>query len=85
MKVPNIITGCSPKWGGPSPVVKGLTERLARKGVKVTIFALVKQGAQDEGVRLERVEVRLFKQYFLSHIWTSHSFGLTRVHDPRNL
>ena len=79
MKVLHVAASLSEEWGGPIPVVKGLTEMLARKGVEVSIFAPLKQGAQDEIVRPKGAEVRLFKQDLLSKIWTAHSSALAKA------
>ncbi len=78
MKVLHVAASLSHEWGGPIPVVKGLTEILARKGVEVVIFAPVKRGALDGIVRPKGTETRLFKQDLLSNIWTAHSFELAR-------
>ena len=49
------------------------------------IFALVKRGAPDRIGRPRRTEVRLFRQYPLSRIWTAHSFGIARSPCLRSL
>lgn len=77
MKVLHVAASLSPAWGGPVPVVKGLTEAMARKGVEVTVFATF--GQTGGLVQLEGVEVRLFKQNFLSRIWKGCSLKLVKT------
>lgn len=79
MKVLHVVASLSHEWGGPIPVVKGLTEMLARKGVEITIFAPVKRGARNNTVEPEGAEVRVFEQGHLSRIWTAYSSDLART------
>lgn len=78
MRVLHIVASLSHKWGGPIPVIKGLSEALVRKDVEVSVFAPVKYG-EREIVRPEGVEVHTFRQDLLSKIWTAHSCSLSKV------
>ena len=62
MKVIHVVASLSPQWGGPVPVVKGLTEAMAKKGLNVTVFATVVQGSSHGAIQLEGVRVRLFRR-----------------------
>ena len=79
MKVLHVVASLSPTWGGPVPVVKGLTEAMAREGLNVTVFAPVVQGSLHGVVQLEGVRVRLFKQNLLSGIWRAYSSELAEA------
>ena len=78
MRVLHIVASLSPHWGGPTTVIAGLSKGLAQRGVEVTVFAPRTQEAQDKIVRPEGAEVRLFKQGFLSKIWTAYSSDMAR-------
>jgi len=79
MKVLHVVASLSPTWGGPVPVVKGLTEAMAKKGLNVTVFAPVVQDSSHGVIKLEGVRVTLFKQNLLSRIWRAYSSELVKV------
>jgi len=79
VKVLHVVASLSPQWGGPVPVVKGLTEAMAKKGLNVTVFAPGVQGSSDGVVQLEGVRVKLFKQNLLSRIWRAYSSELAKA------
>lgn len=81
MKVLHVAASLSSRWGGPTAVIAGLARGLAQQGLEVTIFAPVKQSSQDNIVRPEGAEVRLFRQDVFSGIWTAHSSELARALD----
>jgi len=79
MKVLHVVASLSPTWGGPVPVVKGITEAMAKKGLNVTLFAPVVQGGSHGVIQLEGVRVRLFRQDLLSEVWRAYSSELTKT------
>lgn len=76
MKVLHVVASLSPQWGGPVPVVKGLTEAMANKGLNVTVFAPVAQGSSHGVIQLEGVRVRLFRQELFLKEWRAYSSEL---------
>jgi glycosyltransferase involved in cell wall biosynthesis len=76
MKVLHITQSLSPEWGGPSKVVSDLTEALAKKGVKISIFAPVENGKARTLIKPKGVDLKLFPTGFLSRFWTSFSPAL---------
>lgn len=79
MKVLHIAASLDTEWGGPTQVITGLTDALAKKGVKVSIFAPM---GKNEGAcinKLENVDVNRFPKDFLSRFWTSHSSALAKA------
>jgi len=79
MKVLHVVASLSPTWGGPVPVVKGLTEAMAKKGLSVTVFATVVQGCPHGVVQLKGVRVRLFRQDLFSRVWRAYSSELAET------
>jgi len=79
MKVLYVVASLSPTWGGPVPVVKGITEAMAKKGLNVTVFAPVVQGGSHGVIQLEGVRVRLFRQDLLSEVWRAYSSELAKA------
>jgi len=84
MKILQVAASLLSQWGRPTSVITGLSRALLRKGVKVSIFAPVKQGAH-EIARPERAEVRLFRQDPLSRIWRARFSGIVRAFCLRSL
>ena len=79
MKILHVTPSLSNTWGGPTRVIKGLTESLHSKGVVNTIFATT-------GNRVGYVEdsdlqsdVRLFPAQPLSVFWTGYSKPLIKI------
>lgn len=79
MSVLHITASMSPKWGGPTKVVADLTEKLAEKGVEITIFSPFKRGEESEVIKPKGVNLRLFRQSFMDKLWTSYSSELERA------
>ncbi|WP_198470857.1 glycosyltransferase [Acetomicrobium sp. S15 = DSM 107314] len=79
MKVLHVAASLSHNWGGPARSVRGLTKGLMQKGVEVAVFALDNPQKSEREVGFESVEARLFKQDWLSKIWTAHSSALDRA------
>ncbi|MCL0066618.1 glycosyltransferase [Thermodesulfovibrionales bacterium] len=79
MKILHIAISLAPEWGGPTKVVAGLTETLAKKGVEVTIFAPIEKGDEEKIIRPKRVNLRLFEQGFFARWWPGYSSGLAKA------
>lgn len=79
MNVLHVAASLSSEWGGPTRVVTGLTEALAKKGIKVSIFA---SSEDDKGVcikNIKGVDVKLFPKNLFSRFWTSYSSSLAKA------
>ncbi len=76
MKVLHVAASLSPKWGGPTMVIQGLTEALVKRGVIITIFAPFRKG--EECVVPKGVDVKLFPQSVFAKLWRNHSFTLAK-------
>lgn len=77
MKVLHIAASLSYEWGGPTKVVAGLTEALAKKGIEITVFAPITD--ELKFAQINGVNVQIFKQSFPARIWTSCSLELARA------
>ncbi|MCL0082944.1 glycosyltransferase [Thermodesulfovibrionales bacterium] len=79
MKILHIAISLAPEWGGPTKVVAGLTETLAKKGVEVALFAPVEKGDEAKIIRPKGVNSRLFEQGFFAQWWPGYSSGLAKA------
>ena len=78
MKILHITPSLSNAWGGPTRVIKGLTESLNKKGVTNTILT-------TSGYRVGNVQdndlqshIRVFPTQPLSTLWTGYSKDLKK-------
>ena len=79
MKSLHVVASMSPKWGGPPKVVAELTEKLAEKGVEITIFSPFKRGEELKLIRPKGVKLKLFPQNFIDRLWTSYSLDFAKA------
>jgi len=79
MKVLHVVASLSLEWGGPTKVVVELTEKLAEKGIEITIFSPFKKGEESEVVQPKGVKLHLFRQGFMDKLWTSYSADFTKA------
>jgi len=79
MKVLHIAASLSAKWGGPTYVVKALTESLIRKGVTVSILSPIGEKVGKEIIYPEGVQVEVFTEGFFSIMWTGYSPGISKA------
>ena len=79
MKVLHIAASLSAKWGGPTYVVKALTESLIRKGIAVSILSLIGEKVGKEIIYPEGVQVEVFKEGLFSIMWTGYSPNITKA------
>ncbi len=79
MRILHITPSLDPEWGGPTKVVFELTEALAKKGVRISIFAPLGNGVGKTLEKPDGVDLTLFPQGFLSRFWTSFSPPLGRA------
>ena len=79
MKVLHVVASLDPEWGGPTRVVAGLAQALAKRGAEISIFA---PSGKDNSVYisgLKGVNVKQFPKGFLSRFWTSYSLPLAKA------
>ncbi len=79
MKVLHVVASLDPEWGGPTRVVAGLAQALAKRGAEISIFA---PSGKDNSVYisgLKGVNVKQFPKGFLSRFWTSYSLSLAKA------
>lgn len=73
MKILHVAASLSAEWGGPTQVIKALTESLARKGVNVSVFAPIGEKVGKEILYPEGVRIEVFKAGLFSRMWTGYS------------
>jgi len=78
MRVLYITTSLSSKWGGPTKVVQGLSEALARKGVEISIFSPFRENDKRDIIKPKDIQVELFKAGIFSSFWNGYSFELQK-------
>jgi glycosyltransferase involved in cell wall biosynthesis len=79
MKILHVVASLSPKWGGPFEIAIGMAQAIAKKGIKVSIYA---PSEKEDGVyinNLKMVDVKLFSKSFFSKFWTSYSPSLAKT------
>lgn len=79
MRILHVVASLSPEWGGPTKVVTELTEKIAEKGIEITIFSPFKKGEELEVVQPKGVKLCLFRQSFVDKLWTSFSMDFTKA------
>ena len=78
MKVLHVTASMSPEWGGPVPVVAGLTAALARQGVASEIVTPVGVRVGTDPIPTPGVPLHSFETGFPARLWTGWARGLSR-------
>ena len=76
MKILHVAPSLKPEWGGVAKVVKGLTESLAKKGIRISIFAPSENNKNIFISDIEGVDTRIFPEGFFSKCWPGYSKSL---------
>jgi len=80
MRILHVVASLSSEWGGPTKVVTELTEKLAEKGIEITIFSPFKKGEELNIIKPKGVKLQLFPQdFFIDKLWTSFSLDFART------
>ncbi|GAF87632.1 unnamed protein product, partial [marine sediment metagenome] len=79
MKILYVTASMSSEWGGPTKVVTELAEKIAKKGIGITIFSPFKRGEELKIVKPKGVDLQLFPQNFIDKFWTSYSLDFAKA------
>ena len=79
MKILHITPSLSDAWGGPTRVLKGLTESLHEKGVKNTILTTTGHRVGFGSYSDLQSDIRTFPTQPLSLLWTGYSRHLKKA------
>jgi len=79
MKILHITPSLSDAWGGPTRVIKGLTESLHKKGVKSTILTTTGHRVGFGSYSDLQSDIRTFPTQPLSLLWTGYSRNLKKA------
>lgn len=79
MKVLHVAASLSAKWGGPTYVIKELTENLVRKGVVVSVFSPNGEKVGKEIIYPDGVQVKVLNGGLFSRMWTGYSPNITKA------